>query len=38
MSVLTGRRQDPDWHVIAGGIGAAVTDTHDDSEDAPWIA
>jgi hypothetical protein len=38
MMVLTGRHRGPDWRIIAGGIGAAVTETRDDSEDAPWIA
>ena len=36
LSVLTGNRREPDWRVIAGGIGAAVADS--DVEDAPWSA
>ncbi len=36
LSVVTGNRREPDWRVIAGGIGAAVADS--DVEDAPWSA
>lgn len=37
LSVLRGNRREPDWQVIAGGIGAAITNRV-DAEDAPWCA